>query len=264
MTINFNLLSHFIRHFFSAKRKGHGVHSPFAYRLCEDVFYNSDTFYCFNALQKLRRQLEQDETTVEITDFGAGSKTMKGRQRKIKDIATKGISSLQQSELLYRLMNFMNCRTAIELGTSIGLNTLYMASTNAECCVISIEGSNALSAYARELARKQRLRNIEFVCARFDEALPGVLAKMDQLDFIYIDGNHTEEATWRYFEFALAKKHNNSLFVFDDIYWSQGMTKAWERIKQHPEVRLSIDLFYFGLVFFKEEIKEKTELKLYI
>lgn len=264
MTNKLHSLIHFIRHLFQAKRNGHGVHSPFAYQLCEEIFYNPNRFYDFRILGAVRNQLLASESEISIEDFGAGSRTFKSKQRKIKDIAEKGISSRQQSEMLYKLSNFLNCRTIVELGTSLGLNTLYLARVNAANEVISIDGSRELSAFAADLAARNKITNIRFVCATFERAFPEVLNGLQQLDLLYVDGNHTYEATMYHFEKALAKKHPASVFVFDDIYWSKGMTKAWREIIRHPSVTLSIDTFYSGLIFFRGELKEKVDLKFFI
>lgn len=264
MTINLHQISSFVKHFLLAKRKGHGIHSPFAYTLCEEVFYNTDSFYDFKLLNQIRSNLFNNENLLEVTDLGAGSKTFNGKQRKIKDIAEKGISSRKQSEILYRLVNYLKCQTCVELGTSLGLNTLYLAMANKSANIITLEGSTALVAIAKRLAEKNKLNNIQFIEGHFDQTFPNLLAQIDKLDLLYADGNHTYEATINYFELALEKKNRDSVFIFDDIYWSQGMTRAWEEIKKHPEVTLSIDTFYMGLVFFKEEIKEKRELKFYL
>jgi len=262
--INFHQATYFIKHYFTAKRNGHGVHSPFAYQLCEEVFYNNNHFYDFDKLKETRDSLLNDNTEINFVDLGAGSKTFTSSKRKISAITKKGISTAKQSELIYKLINFLNCNTCIELGTSVGLNTLYMALANKNGKVISIEGSKDLCEFATSLAKKNEAENIEFINSNFNEALPNVLKSLVSFDLIYIDGNHTYNATLNYFKLALEKKNNNSVFIFDDIYWSPEMTKAWQEIKEHPSVTLSIDAFYFGLVFFKEEVKEKVELKFYI
>lgn len=264
MTINLHQLKYYLKHFVLAKRNGHGIHSPFAYRLCEEVFYNNELFHDFEELSGIRGELLENETILEIQDFGAGSKTFRTNNRKVKDIALKGISSEHQSELLYRLMNFLNCRNALELGTSLGLNTLYLAKVRKDATIISIEGSRALYEFAGGLSKKNEVNNIRFLNGTFEKALPEVLAGLAQLDLLYIDGNHTYEATLDYFHQALLKKHSGSVFIFDDIYWSPGMTKAWEEVKKHSSVKLSIDTFHFGMLFFKEEIKEKVDLRFYL
>lgn len=264
MPINLHQIKQFIRHFMTAKRNGHGIHSPFAYQLCEEVFYNKLSFYDFIPLNTVREGLLKNQEDLEVEDYGAGSKTFKSKVRRIKDIAKQGISSQKQSELLYKLMNFLHGTNAIELGTSLGLNTLYMARVNKNASVISIEGSKTLSDFASQLARKNKVNNIRFINARFEDAFPQLIQEIDKLDVLYVDGNHTYEATLTYFKQALQKKHKHSVFIFDDIYWSKGMTEAWEEIKKDPAVCLSIDTFYFGIVFFKEELKEKVDLKLYV
>lgn len=262
MHINWHQINSFILHFFKAKRNGHSIHSPFAYKLCEEVFYNENSFYDFKTLNAVRTSLLINETELRIEDFGAGSKTFNSNIRKVKDIAAKGISSQRQSELLYKLLNFLKCGSGIELGTSLGLNTLYLAKVSKN--IYSIEGSKELCDFAQKLALKTKTNNITFIHSEFSEALLKLLKNTPELDFLYVDGNHTYEATLNYFKLALSKKHNDSVFIFDDIYWSKSMTKAWKEIKKHPSVTLSIDTFYFGLVFFKEEIKEKTEHKFFI
>ncbi|MDP3556439.1 MAG: class I SAM-dependent methyltransferase [Bacteroidota bacterium] len=264
MTINFHQIKKFINHYFTAKRNGHGVHSPLAYQLCEEVFYNKNHFYDFDELKKIRNELLNNQNEITIQDFGAGSKTFTSNQRKINILAKKGISSSKQSETLYKLINFLNSKTLIELGTSLGLNSLYLAKANKIGLLITVEGSENLKEFACNLATKNNISNIEFIDSTFEKALPIALSKVETLDFIYIDGNHRYETTMNYFIQALSKKNNNSVFVFDDIYWSEGMTKAWEEIKKHPSVTLSIDAFYFGMVMFREEIKEKVDLKFYL
>lgn len=264
MAINFHQVKNYIKHYFVAKRSGHGVHSPFAYQLCEEVFYNNNHFYDFDELKKIRTSLLNDATELLIEDLGAGSKTFNSNKRKINAIAKKGISNAKQSEILYKLINFLNCNTSFELGTSIGLNTLYMAKANKNGKTVSIEGSKSLAEFASSLAKKNNIHNIEFINSHFDRALPVLFTKINSLDLLYVDGNHTYEATLNYFKLALEKKQNSSVFIFDDIYWSPQMTKAWKEIQKHPSVTLSIDTFYFGLVFFKEEVKEKIDLKFYL
>lgn len=264
MAINFHQIKNYIKHYFVAKRNGHGVHSPFAYQLCEEVFYNTNHFYDFDELKKIRLELLNDATELIIEDLGAGSKTFTSNKRKVNDIVQKGISTTKQSEILYKLINFLNCNTSIELGTSVGLNTLYMANANKTGKIISIEGSKSLTDFATDLAKKNTIQNIEFINSNFNIALPELLNNLSSIDLLYVDGNHTYEATVNYFKLALEKKHNNSVFIFDDIYWSPQMTKAWNEIKKHTSVTLSIDTFYFGLVFFREEIKEKVDLKFYL
>jgi predicted O-methyltransferase YrrM len=264
LKVNLHQIQNFIRHFFVAKRSGHGIHSPFAYKLCEEVFYNTNVFYDFDALKKIRNQLLQNKRVINMVDFGAGSKTFSANTRKIKQIADRGVSKTFQSELLYKLIHFLNCNTCVELGTSIGLNTLYLARACKTGQVISIEGNKTLSDFAVDLAKENKVCNTHFITAKFDDVLPDLIKKLDALDFLYVDGNHRYDATLNYFNLALSKQQESTVIVFDDIYWSKGMTRAWQEIKKNPKVTLSIDAFYFGIIFLKKELKEKIDLTIYI
>ncbi len=255
--------ANFVSHFFKARRKGHGVHSPFVYRLCEDVFYSKEEFYDFKELSGIREKILGDTTSINFVDHGAGSVSLRSSKRKICDIARKGISSKEQNELLYRLVNHFQSKNCIELGTSVGLNAIYLAKANPKCEVFSIEGSEDLFNYAVKLKNGNAIKNLEMVCGTFRDKLPELLNRLKTLDFLYVDGNHTYGETIYHFEKALPKKHPESVFVFDDIYWSKGMTKAWKEICRRKEVRLSLDLFHFGIIFFREEFKEKQHIRLY-
>jgi predicted O-methyltransferase YrrM len=259
MKINWHQIKSYVKHCFIAKRNGHGVHSPFAYQLCEEVFYNHHSFYVFDKLNLIRKQVLVDKTKIKMQDHGAGSKVFSKQERSIKNIAAKGISSQYQSEIIFKMINFLKAKNCLELGSSIGLNTLYMASVNSAIQVTSVDACEDLINYANQLAERNHYNNIEFICSTFDAALPNILSQ--KIDFIYIDGNHTYESTMKYFELILLNFQPSTVIVFDDIYWSEGMTKAWEEIKANPKLTLSIDTFHQGFVFFKEEIKEKIDLR---
>ncbi len=258
----FYQIKSYVKHYFTATKKGHGVHSPFAYKLCEEVFYNNAHFFAYEELNELREKLKTNSTKFIVNDFGAGSKILQTNERSINKIAKHGISKKFQAEILFKLINFLNLNTRIELGSSIGLTTLYLAMANKKGSVYSLEGSEALINFSEQQAQQFKITNCEFILGNFNDTLKPLLQKLNSFDFCYVDGNHIYSATINYFELLLKHKHQNSVIIFDDIYWSTDMTKAWIEIKKHRSVTLSIDAFYFGIIFFKPDIKEKIELKI--
>jgi predicted O-methyltransferase YrrM len=264
MGVNLYQIGQYLRHFIVAKRNGHGVHSPFVYTLCENVFYSQERYYDFDNLHRARLRLLNDETVLQAGNFGAGSKTFKSQNRKVKDIAARGISTPQQSELLYRLGNYLGITTSIELGTSIGLNALYLASQNPSGQVYTLEGSTYLSSFASNLASKERVNNIHFMNGDFNDLLPDMIERANERTLVYIDGDHSYDATYKYFMMLLPLAKDQNVFIFDDIYWSDEMTRAWREISAHPAVRLSIDTFYSGYLFFQKDIKEKINYSLLV
>jgi predicted O-methyltransferase YrrM len=254
-------ISGYFRYFLNA-RTAHGVHSPFVYKFVTELLENNnEDYYQFRDLDKVREHLLQDDSIIEITDFGAGSRIFKDNKRKISDIAKHGISKKKFSELYFKLVNFTNSEFIVELGTSIGLNTLYLAKANSKAVVYTIEGCPELAKYAGDLFRKKDVK-VFLINDTFEKAFPVLLTEIPKLDLLYIDGNHNYSSTLSYFRMALEKKHKDSVFIFDDINWNEEMRKAWDEIRSHSDVTLSIDLYYAGIVFFRKEQKEKEHFVL--
>lgn len=246
-----------------SSKTAHGIHSPFVFKLIHELIETKNTnYYQFEELNQLRKKLLNDPTQITITDLGAGSKVFKDNKRKISDIAKVGISKPTFSELFFKLVNFCDAKTIIELGTSIGLNTLYLSKANSNSQIYTIEGCKELQAFASNLAKNEKANNVTFINENFDTALPKLLDQIPSVDLLFVDGNHCYQPTINYFKMALAKKTVGSVFIFDDIHWSQEMEKAWEEIKTHPEVTLTLDLFFVGLIFFRTEQKEKQHFVL--
>ena len=242
MKTKLHQISAYVIHLLKAQRRGQGVHSPFVYWLCEEVFYNQQTFYEFQKLNDLRKKLQNEVTLIPVLDLGAGSQKLATQERTVASIARYGVSTRQQAELIFRLMQAAN---------AIG-NTY------------TIEGNPALSKFAKNLGDERLYSGIRYLEGNFDKQLPELLAQLKQVDFLYIDGNHQYEATLRYVKAALPYVKPNSVILLDDIYWSPQMTKAWKTLCSLPEVTLSLDLYHFGLLFFREEFKEKQHLSLLI
>lgn len=235
----------------------HAVHSPFVYALIEDVFRDHRKFYAFEQIEKRRKALLADHRTIEITDLGAGSALQRKTERRVWDVARYAAKSPRYGKLLFRLVNYFQPENILELGTSLGISTAYLAAANSDAKVWTLEGSPEISNIARETFAGLGLTNTTLVEGNFDDTLGPVLLQIPTLDFVFIDGNHRRDPTLRYFSQCLTRTHNDSVLVFDDIHWTKEMERAWEEIKSNPAVTMTIDLFFMGMVFFRKEFKEK-------
>lgn len=238
----------------------HGVHSPFVYDLVTKCFYDKTKYPNYQNIKDFRKRLKRVNDKIEVTDFGAGSTKLKSKSRAICDIVKHVSISKKNAKLLFRVANYFKPNSILELGTSLGLATQALALGNPKSEIITIEGCPKISKYTKTQFELQQLNNIKVEIGGFSEVIPKLDAS--KFDLIFFDGNHTKEATLRYFKTLLPKANNNSVFIFDDIYWSQDMTEAWETIKQHPKVTVTIDTFYWGIVFFrKEQAKEHFTIR---
>lgn len=229
----------------------HGLHSPFVFNLYCFTIHHTGTFLAYDQVEDLRQALLQDNTELDVTDFGAGSVTGATRKRKISNIAFFAAKPPLLGQLIFRLANHFKPLTILELGTSLGLTTSYLGLARKTAQLYTFEGCPAIAAQAKKNFQKLGLQNVQVVQGNMDQTLAPAVAKLEQLDFVFFDGNHRLAPTLQYFEICLTKAHEGSVFIFDDIYWSAEMAEAWQKIKQHPQVLLTVDLFYIGLVFFR-------------
>ncbi len=235
----------------------YGIHSPFVFQLYNEILFVEKEYYCFDEIEKIRKKLAKDTTSIVVQDFGAGSKAIATQSRTISQIIKHSTSEPRIAQLIFKLIDFIQPKTMIELGTCLGLTTLYMTEAMpSKSKLYTFEGSESLAAKAKGNAKKyfsKKQRNIEFVIGNIDDTLPKKIKEIDRLDVVFFDANHRKEPTLRYFETCLSKADENSLFIFDDIYWSEEMKAAWKHIQTHPSVTLTIDLFDLGLVFFRHK-----------
>ncbi len=229
----------------------HGVHSPFVYDLITKCLYDKSKFEDYSNLITYQKNLLNNHKHIEVVDLGAGSRNMKSNKRRISSIAKKSGTTFKRAKLLYRLVKYFDSNNILELGTSLGIGTQAMGLGNSNAKIATIEGCSNISKSTKEQFEKQGLTNIKVINSDFEKAIKNL--DQTKLDLVFFDGNHQSEATLNYFETLLQKTHNDSVYIFDDIYWSKGMTEAWETIKQHPKVTVTIDTFFWGFVFFRKE-----------
>ena len=237
--------------------KGHGIHSPFVFAFIEKVLNGKSAKVPFANIETQRTALLHNKNEIEGVDFGAGSGALKFRKKRIDQIAKHSLKSKKWATLLHRMAVYFSANHIVELGTSLGITTCYLAKANADSKIYTFEGDPSLSAVAKNVFSSLQIDNVQQVMGNFDITLPEFLKNGPKLDFVFIDGNHQKEPTIRYFHQLLPRIHNDSILIFDDIHWSKEMEQAWLEIKEHPAVTLSIDLFYFGIVFFKTDFKVK-------
>ncbi|MFT3824720.1 MAG: class I SAM-dependent methyltransferase [Chitinophagaceae bacterium] len=258
MYSRWQLAKQYLQYYYSAANsKGHGVHSPFVYDFIRQVLNDERRFYAYYYIEQLRTQLLANEAVLDVEDLGAGSVTTKTRQRSVASIAEHAAKPKKWAQLLFRIVHYYQPQHILELGTSLGVSTAYMSLANPNAQIITGEGSKEVAAQARKNFGDLFLNNVELVEGNFDDTLPAMIKRMPSIDLAFVDGNHRYEPTMRYFHQLLPAMSASSMIIFDDIHWSEEMLQAWTEIQQHPSVMLTVDLFFIGLVFFRDDFKIK-------
>jgi len=236
----------------SRHRFGFGIHSPFVYEFVTGVMRNREKKPAFAEIEKLRKDLLKSEKTLQYHDPGAGSARLRDKNRKIKNIIRSSSVSGKYGRLLFRIVEEFKPKTILEIGTSLGISTLYLAKANKNARVYTLEGAEPLAEVARENFSKMKVQNVHLIPGLFEGTLAETLNEIKIADLVFFDGNHTKKATLDYFYKCLERAGDHTIFIFDDIHWSRGMEEAWNEIKREDKVRVTIDLFRMGLVFFRK------------
>jgi predicted O-methyltransferase YrrM len=224
----------------------HSLHSPFFYDFYTKVVKPVSPP---NALaEKLRSNLLKSDLTLTLTDLGAGS-VVRSNTRKVSEIARTSLSPAKYSQLYARTLAYFHCKNCVELGTSLGINTLYLAAS-AETKVATFEGDTSIADMARDTFVFSRARNIQLIEGNIDDTLKPFLHDHTKIDFAFVDANHRYEAALDYFEKLVMASHDKTILVFDDIHLNAGMEKAWEKIQEHELVYGTADVYRCGFVFF--------------
>lgn len=249
----------FIKYWLAAKTK-YRVHSPYVFDFVMEVLEDQRWYYAFDGLLLLKKELSSDQRSLQVTDYGAGQG--RSAHRGVGQIANSAVCSPRKGRFLFRLVKWAQPNHVLELGTSLGVSALYQYYGHSNAHFTTLEGCPAIAGIATENFKRFAKGEINQLVGPFEETLPRALQQIPSLDFVLFDGNHRKAPTLLYFEQCLAKTHNDSVFVFDDIHWSAEMEEAWNEIKNHPQVRLSIDVFDYGIVFFRKEQIEKEHFVL--
>jgi predicted O-methyltransferase YrrM len=255
------LFTEYFKWFRKAKNL-HGVHSPFMFdfnRNCLNKRYEG-----FDDIEHLRRQLLKNNHLITYIDPGAGSRKATVKKgvvsRKIRDIAKYSLQKPQHCVFLYSLATYLKARNILEMGTSFGITTSYLAKTGAE--IDTIEGAEAIADIAADIFAELQYRNINLHKGHFDDVVPLLLTEEKIYDIVFIDGDHRGEALLKHFDNIVKHISEHSVIVIDDIRWSESMYDAWKKISDRVDVTVSADLFSMGLIFFRKGMsREKFFLR---
>jgi predicted O-methyltransferase YrrM len=253
----------YLRHFLTAwNTTGEAIHSPYLFRLVRFDMRDRNPFYCFANIERQRDLLLVCDDTLDVVDYGsAGSPKGLHVQRRVCDIAKNHLESPKMAQLLFRILHFMHEEEKrpleiLELGTSFGITTAYLASADSRDRVTTLEGSGAVLRIAQGIWRNLKLENIEWYEGNVDDTLYNIYEekslianRKSLIDFAYIDANHTYEATLRYTDYLLPRMTEKGIIAIDDIHYSQDMERAWKKLQQDPRVTTSMDLYHMGLLF---------------
>ena len=244
----------FLKHFFTSwNTTGEGIHSPYLFELVRFILRDENAYYCFADIERRREMLLACKDELEVVDYGSkGTPEGLHVQRRICDIAKNQLESAKVGQVLFRIVNWVGEHEKrpleiLELGTSLGITTAYLAGASSSNKVLTLEGSAAVLNVAQGNWKALRLENIEWKEGPIDITLYNYARVI--WDIAYVDANHTYEATMRYVTYLLPRMSEKGIVVLDDIHYSEEMERAWQELKNEKRVSTSMDLYHVGLLF---------------
>ncbi len=246
------LIKYFVYRIRRRGAKGHGIHSPFVFQFSREVLNSRVKYPEYRDIDLYRRSLYGKNQFIRVSGHGAGSNVFKSANRRVRDIARRSSTGPAACRLLFRLARYFRAPVIVELGTSLGMAAFCLSRGGQEGKVYSVEACpEQLEVAGNELARFD-VDNVDLILGEFGKKLPGLMKKLERVDLVYLDGDHREESVLWQFNQCAGKAGHRSIFIIGDIHWSPGMERAWGRICRDPRISCTIDLFFVGLVFFRE------------
>ncbi len=260
---NIKLLKQYFQWIIKAKDL-HGVHSPFLYNFMKNCLYQDEIKPEFQRIEAVRKQLLNDRKNLSYTDHGAGNRIKSGNEnantpttRSVAQIAKSSLKPPKTCRLFSRIPAYFDFQNVLEMGTSFGITSSYLACSKSNITIETIEGAPPIAQIARKTFSGLGLTNIKLREGLFDYVLPQLFRENPCFDMVYIDGDHKGESLLRYFNHIAKHIHDGSVVIVDDIRWSVSMHNAWLRIIAENEITLSVDLFDCGLLFFKKGLSKE-------
>jgi predicted O-methyltransferase YrrM len=246
----------------ASNSKGHGIHSPYVFDFVTKVLQDKTSYQEYEIWNAWRQSLLIDFTLLPVQEIGAGSRYGKSNIRSVSSLAKTAAKTPRTAKFIFRIARYCQPQTILELGTSLGLTAGFFSLASPASTIYTIEGVDSIAEKAEENMAEWGCKNVRIEKGNLDTKLCELLGRISKPDLVFMDGNHQEEATKRYFLQLLPHLSSTAMIIVDDIHWSHGMEKAWSFIQTHKMVNLTIDFFQFGVAFLDPAFLGKSHFKI--
>jgi predicted O-methyltransferase YrrM len=248
----------YLQHFFYRKhRKGHDIHSPYLFEFISQVVFNASGAKVPFEVMEEHRKLKRNAALIPAGKLGASSNVDQAEIRTIRSFAHGSSVTEKYGGLLHRISHCFGPDMILELGTGLGISTLYLASGSPDTPLHSIEGNTDRASIAAQLMCSLGFGVVSIHWGEMDQKLEELMPMLPGRFLAFVDGNHRYEPTIHYTKEIIKKAGEEAVIILDDIYWSRGMYKAWMEVITWPEVRVSIDLYHMGILLLRKDLNEE-------
>ncbi len=222
------------------------------YDMMKNAAYRTSTRMQYASLQRSFEDLSRDDSQVEWKDLGAPS-SRPSHTRKVSALFRLIRTTPYRAHLLHHLSQWIKAESILELGTGCGVSTCYLRHARPASHMVSVDGQAAATKMARAAIARLGLREPRFVTDTFYSYIDSLDA--ESFDLVLIDGDHRGEAMLRLTTRLQRHLRESALIIYDDIYWSHDMTRAWRqlcdddfRAEIFGRSTICLDLYHYGII----------------
>lgn len=252
----FRFFADYLTHRLVAKTR-HGTHSPFVYKLTDEVIYDFSAKKIDDSVEQQRKKLFDDDSSLILTENNECLGQLKLQQTTVKRLAKKLTNKKEVDRLIYRLVANRQPAVSLQIGTGLGVSAAYFSMANSRNPVKIIECEPEFSTVAQRIFSNLGIDNVELRTGNLQQLLHHTLLNSTKLDIVYFNKFKDGETLFNLFGLCLAKADENSMFIIKGIYSDPSTKTMWAKIKELPEVTVTVDLFWIGLVYFKKDQAEE-------
>jgi len=224
--------------------------------------FTTDEKKQFEILEQFREKLSFSEELISFEEIGVDKKIA------VQDVVKKAASPIQWSKLFFSLTKWSRASHILEIGTNLGISGQYFVEAikaNPSAKFTTMEGVKRMCEIAEvQLSTRSINNKLQILHGLYADSLEHIKESKEEFDLVFIDGNHTYDATVYYFNLLKPQYTSNAILIIDDINWSIEMQQAWIVLKNDPLVSFSIDLFKLGILFLGAKNKKNRAHQLFL
>lgn len=237
-------------------RNGFGVHSPFVFGLITKVIEERNPYYCFAAIEGVRRWM--------LSDRGPAAETARSVSSHRQAVSWSGVVrreavTSRQGQLLFRLVRYLKSRYILQIGSGGAVSTLYLVAGSSGIRATVVESDPVRAASAASWVEKCAAQPVKFLTGPYETVLPEAFRSLPRVDCVFFhipqEGGNIHRALFRE---AVGQVHDETFFIIEGIRSDAGMKSFWKDACAHPAVSVTIDLYSFGLIFFNPKLHKRN------
>ena len=236
-------------------RKGHGIHSPFLYRLITEVVEDK----CKYPEYDIYKMLTAKSSTLLLNNAVTSSLEVHLHEHLISKepgkLSQKVELPAKFGKMAFRLIREFHPSSVIHYGPSLGPILAVIAMADNFIPVYQTSDSPAYDIFAAALLKDSAITNIRF--------LPDDSQSSGRRSFILINYPDDPDRSRMLIQRLLALHGDDDVLIFRGIHQSKGMEQIWQELIGSPLVHVSIDQFEIGIVLFRKGLQKENFIHRY-